>query len=157
MVRVRRVSAFGRPLGPADRAVGVALAPGRRILAAGAHRVGAVRSTAWDPAPLAERLAALSAHVRGHFRVEEAFLASTGYPGLEEHQREHALQLAEFAELQRGLEQGPETAGVLDAGALGEIKRWFFSHVIGEDRRFAEDYHAVVGARSPRPYWHGLA
>jgi hemerythrin len=93
---------------------------------------------------LRNRLEAVTAHLRAHFEREEAFLAAIDYPGLEEHRREHALQMAEFVDLQRCVAAG--AARCLNEEAADSVKRWFFNHVIAEDKRFAEFYfRALLG------------
>ncbi len=99
-----------------------------------------------DPARVFERLRDLIGHLRRHFRVEEEFLASIGYPQAREHAREHQVQLAEMVALVRMLE-GVEAA-VLDPAELRSLKDWFFNHVIAEDRRFAVFYRRIGGAEA---------
>jgi hemerythrin len=92
----------------------------------------------------ATRLEELITLLREHFRVEEEFLAAIEYPAREAHRREHRIQLAEFVDLQRRMTRG---AGArLDASSLSEIKDWFFNHVVGEDRNFADYYRDAVCA-----------
>jgi hemerythrin len=87
------------------------------------------------------RLDALIAHLRRHFETEEVFLRAIDYPLAEEHSREHSLQLAEFVDLRRHVGQG---GGSLDAAHRTEIRQWFFSHVVAEDRRFGAYYRRIV-------------
>jgi hemerythrin-like metal-binding protein len=82
---------------------------------------------------------------RAHFVAEEGFLEDIGYPGLLDHRREHVMQLAEFSELRRGLEHDPTRT--LGTEAIQAFKRWFFNHVIAEDRHYAEFYRSLA----PRP------
>ena len=91
------------------------------------------------------RLDALIAHLRRHFVTEEVFLRAIDYPLTEEHLREHALQMAEFVDLRRGIGRG---SGAIGAEARAEIRQWFFNHVVAEDRRFGAYYRRIVcGAR----------
>jgi hemerythrin len=87
------------------------------------------------------RLDALIAHLRRHFETEEVFLRAIDYPLAEEHCREHALQLAEFVDLRRGIGRG---GGAVGAADRTEIRQWFFNHVVAEDRRFGAYYRRVV-------------
>jgi len=94
------------------------------------------------PEPLPQRLADLIEHLRRHFHVEQVFLRAIDYPDIEQHSREHALQLAELVDLSRRLARGDErTLGAADMGAL---KDWFLTHVIAGDRRFAAYYREIV-------------
>lgn len=87
---------------------------------------------------------ALIVHSRRHFRAEEAFLREIRFPGYNEHRCEHFLQLAEFTDLRRAMGQddspciGPET--------MEEFKRWFFNHVVAEDRGYVDYYRGELGA-----------
>lgn len=94
-----------------------------------------------------ERLDALIAHNRIHFKAEETFLREIAYPGYEEHRREHQMQLAEFMQLRRALSDAPE--GTLEAETLEDFKRWFFDHVIAEDRAYADYYRTASARRTP--------
>ena len=79
-------------------------------------------------------------HLRAHFAREESFLQSIDYPFFDEHRGEHALEMAELAELRRELLNRPSRR--LDQESIAGIKRWFFNHVIAEDHRYAEYYLA---------------
>lgn len=96
-----------------------------------------------DDAPLAGRLGALIDHLRRHFHAEQEFLRAIDYPEIDEHCREHAMQLAEFVDLSRTL-AGDGARRVLNEEDMQAIKLWFFNHVIAQDRRFAAFYHEVV-------------
>ncbi|MCU0833543.1 MAG: hemerythrin domain-containing protein [Chromatiaceae bacterium] len=95
--------------------------------------------------PIGERMQALIDHLRDHFVREETFLEAIEYPGFEQHKGEHALEMAELVDVARShAERGAPCVGV---EAADGIKRWFFDHVIAEDRRFARYYHERLGAR----------
>ena len=85
-------------------------------------------------------LDALIEHNRRHFQAEEAFLRQIGFPGYEEHRREHVMQMAEFMDLRRDLAADPPLP--LGTEILDEFKHWFFNHVLAEDRVYAAYYHA---------------
>jgi hemerythrin len=89
-----------------------------------------------------QRLDRVTNHLRHHFAREEELLRSINFPNYDEHRSEHALQLAEFAELRRDIER--RRARELDAETIGGIKRWFFNHVIAEDHHFAAYYYRQV-------------
>ncbi|WP_295443433.1 hemerythrin family protein [uncultured Thiodictyon sp.] len=87
-------------------------------------------------------LDALIERTRRHFQAEEAFLRTIRFPGYEGHRCEHAMQLAEFADLRRSLEQ--DGAMRLSPDTLEEFKRWFFNHVVVEDRDYVDYYVGEV-------------
>jgi hemerythrin-like metal-binding protein len=95
-----------------------------------------------DPQPLSRRITELIEHLRRHFHIEQVFLRAIDYPELDEHSREHALQLAELVDLSRRLARTDKP--VLDDTEIGALKDWFFPHVIAGDRRFAAYYREIV-------------
>jgi hemerythrin len=99
-------------------------------------------SDADDLDPLPRRITQLIEHLRRHFHVEQVFLRSIDYPDLEQHTREHALQLAELVDMSRRF--AGSDAAVLEGAELRALKDWFFNHVIAEDRRFAAYYREIV-------------
>ncbi|WP_295427534.1 hemerythrin domain-containing protein [uncultured Thiodictyon sp.] len=113
------------------------------------------RALTQDPATAGrEVLAVLDALIectRRHIGAEEAFLREVRLPGYDAHRCEHALQLAEFTDLRRALEQ--DGAPGLNPETLQAFKRWFFNHVIVEDRDYAEyrDDETVAVATAPSP------
>lgn len=98
------------------------------------------------PGSLPERIDELIAHLRHHYKKEEAFLKEISYPEYQAHKRDHAMEMAEFIHMRREIkESGVES---LDQATLKHLKAWFFNHVVSEDKRFAEyyfkQYKAVV-------------
>lgn len=89
----------------------------------------------------------LIAHMRRHFAAEEAFLQDIDYPLFEAHIREHTIEMAEFVDIRRALENSG--AAALDPAVLQNIKTWFFNHVIAEDHKFAEYYFREYCPRNP--------
>jgi hemerythrin len=100
-----------------------------------------------EPVSLIQRLDDVLEHLRVHFAREENFLQSIGYPSFDEHRSEHALEMAELIELRRELLDRPNQP--LDEESAAGIKRWFFNHVIAEDRRYAAYYFAHVDRDAP--------
>ncbi len=94
-----------------------------------------------------ERLDDLIEHNRRHFQSEEQFLREITYPRYEEHRREHVMQMAEFLDLRRALDR--DLAQSLSRETLQEFKRWFFNHVIAEDRLYADYFQSRAGRQDP--------
>ena len=90
---------------------------------------------------------ALIEHTRRHFLAEEAFLRQIRFPGYNEHRCEHVLQTAEFADMRRAL--GQEPGPVLGSETLQDLKRWFFNHVIAEDRAYVDYYRSAIETGLP--------
>ena len=95
-------------------------------------------------------LDALIERTRRHFQAEEAFLRTIHFPGYEGHRCEHAMQLAEFADLRRSLEL--DGTSRLSSDTLEEFKRWFFNHVVVEDRDYVDYYVGEVATAASAPY-----
>jgi hemerythrin len=74
--------------------------------------------------------------VREHFRREEELMQTVDYEGIAEHATEHALLMAEYADLVR--HWGAENIQVLDDDARTSILDWILDHILGADRDFAK-------------------
>lgn len=85
------------------------------------------------PDVLAEILARLVDHTRGHFAREEAVMERHGYPGLGAHRGEHALLIAQVLEIQRIFEKSADRA--LNNEMLTFLKDWLVDHIQGSDRK----------------------
>ena len=79
----------------------------------------------------------------GYFAREEALLASSGYPDLEEHRRKHESLLHELADLQRQAALGNLA---VTYATMQTMRRWIEEHVNLDDRRAAMH---VMEHRSP--------
>ena len=120
-------------------------APGRLARVAEAAADRAQESCPGAGATLLECLERLSDRTREHFRREEEFMRGIDYPELADHKSEHDLLLAEFTDLVRGLRE--HLTETLDQETLEGLKSWLIGHIVGEDRRFAEFYYGICGAR----------
>jgi len=80
-------------------------------------------------------LDALAARTREHFRREEIVMRLSGYPGLAEHQAEHALLMAELTVMLRDVRNaGP--AG-MELGLFTALKQCLLGHMLDDDRALA--------------------
>jgi hemerythrin-like metal-binding protein len=77
---------------------------------------------------------------RENFATEEDLMSDSAYPGYAVHKKEHAMLLAELAQLMREIGQGSSAVGL---HTLRDLKRWFVSHVVLADM----DYAKHVGVR----------
>jgi len=93
------------------------------------------------------RMDELIKHIRAHFAVEEDFLRRIAYPAYEGHCRAHYMEVAELIDLRRAL--AGDSADELDLEMLADIKRWFFNHVIAEDRAYADYYRSLPQDSAP--------
>ena len=75
-----------------------------------------------------------------HFSTEERYMSEAGYPGLEEHRREHLKFLSELSKLESRLENRTNN---IEKEILSYLKTWYSSHILGEDR----DYIGSLTAR----------
>jgi hemerythrin len=93
-------------------------------------------------------LDALITLTRRHFVAEESFLRGIRFPGYDAHRCEHELQLAEFVDLRRTLAEAPGQC--LGAETMQDFKRWFFNHVMAEDRDYVDYYQEHLARGSQR-------
>ena len=126
----------------------IALRFGTRADAANADGYSAQRHRQ-APSALRYWLNALHERAREHFRREEALMRATHYPDTAEHTGEHALMLAEYTVLVRGIvARGEERLRLADLNAL---KQWFMGHTLDMDKRLGR-YLRENGITALRPY-----
>jgi hemerythrin len=75
-------------------------------------------------------------NIRHHFSTEEAIMIKTNYPGLAEHQAEHAAMLSRITELLAEIESGKRELDLLEIAAF--IRDWILSHIPSFDKNAAE-------------------
>ena len=96
-------------------------------------------STEWQPKQkYMVALGFMKTYVTNHFQVEEAYQASMGYPGLEEHKKEHAKFTKAILEYEEKLHKTnydlhlvKELSGVLVA--------WLIYHVMEKDQQIVKN------------------
>ncbi len=79
----------------------------------------------------------LSLYVHEHFTNEEAFLASIGFPGLEDHKKIHANFRKSFEELKPRIETADDAAF---RQALSDTFVWIINHIGKTDKKYAKFY-----------------
>jgi hemerythrin len=87
-------------------------------------------------------LDALIEQARRHYQAEETFLREICFPGYSAHRHEHILQLAEFTDLRRSLEQ--DASPFIDPEVVQDFKLWFFNHVMSEDRDYVNYFQGQM-------------
>jgi hemerythrin-like metal-binding protein len=100
------------------------------------------------PSALRYWLDALHARAREHFAREESLMRAAHYPNTAEHAAEHALMLAEYTTLVRGIVSRGEER--LRLGDLEALKQWFMGHVLDMDKRLGR-YLRENGITALRP------
>ena len=88
---------------------------------------------------LHEQLETFHEKVREHFNDEEDLMRKANYPGHTEHARDHLMLLAELKHYIRDIEGGLDDINI---GTLDSLKIWFFTHITGSDKEFADFLHA---------------
>jgi hemerythrin len=77
---------------------------------------------------------------RMHFMFEEAMMRMFGYPGIEEHQKEHEFFFAKLDSIEKhSLKKSAEVEMVKF------LREWLKSHILGSDRGYAS--HIFSGAQ----------
>lgn len=79
-------------------------------------------------------LDSLAGYIRTHFTDEERLMSEYGYPGTEEHQKEHVRLAGKVADIYRDYFRGnlPLSAEVMDF-----LNSWLAEHIAGSDRKYA--------------------
>lgn len=112
----------------------------------------ASRRRTGDGTALIGLLTDLGEAAREHFEREEALMHEIGYADLAEHRTEHALLMAEYADMLRRWCVEPLLA--LDEAKQEVIRDWILDHILGADRDFAKSFHAMdetLATRVRRP------
>ncbi len=78
-------------------------------------------------------LADLVDYTQKHFAEEERMMARHGYPGLEEHKREHAALVRQVGEYAARLEQGSVS---VSSELFNFLKGWLINHIQSVDKQY---------------------
>lgn len=94
--------------------------------------------TSQDKLVAVKTLNFLNDYVYYHFQEEEKLQEEAGYPGLEEHRKQHAILKNTVADLTNMLEEeeGPSAAFVEQLNQ--KVIDWLYRHIEGFDRSVAE-------------------
>ena len=87
----------------------------------------------------------LAGYADRHFQDEERLLAAVDYPELDQQKRHHQFFLEELARLEAAFSSGEKTAV---RGMVDFLRDWLFSHILMEDRKYAEIFSD--GSAEPR-------
>ncbi|THB72252.1 MAG: hypothetical protein D6B25_17145 [Desulfobulbaceae bacterium] len=71
-------------------------------------------------------------YVEYHFKFEEDYMASIGYPDAEKHWRMHKTFRNEIYKLYRDHEEG---AIILNTEIMGTIRNWLIDHILKQDTK----------------------
>jgi methyl-accepting chemotaxis protein len=77
----------------------------------------------------------LAAHTTTHFEHEEEYMTSINFPGLSEHQGEHAEFTQQFNHLRDAVDRGDSGA---DTEFFNYVSKWMRDHFGGADRKYVE-------------------
>ena len=70
-----------------------------------------------------------------HFSTEEEYMQSIGYPGLDQHQKEHQNFLQRLEKHKEGLQS---INGLLPTEVMKILVTWLQDHLLGEDQKFSQ-------------------
>lgn len=76
----------------------------------------------------------LAEYVEHHFRREEAMLARTGFPALDDHRAEHRRLESEVRAVRDRWLAGDR--GALDEDVLAFLKKWLTDHILVADKSY---------------------
>ncbi len=92
---------------------------------------------------LAKVFTHLAKYVNGHFKNEEALMASIGYPELEEHKKQHRQLVEQAIELSEKYIDGEDS---VTEETIAFLKDWAVNHITGSDMKIRA---FLKGARPP--------
>ncbi len=93
---------------------------------------------------LGRLLTGLVQYTAGHFRSEEQYMQSIGYPGLEKHRKEHQDLTARVVDFKAQFDTGKT---MLTVQLMNFLKYWLQDHIIGMDREYGPAGVAAAGSR----------
>lgn len=79
----------------------------------------------------------LIAYAKYHFDSEEYAMVASGYEGVTEHRREHAMMRRELTELRRSVTNKEQSAAATVKSLQGLIQSWIQNHISATDFAFA--------------------
>jgi hemerythrin len=82
---------------------------------------------------LGEVLEALITYTGNHFSEEEKAMKAGGFPGYEEHKKEHNLLVLQVKDIQSQFRSGK---AVLTQEVMSFLKKWLEDHILGSDRNY---------------------
>ncbi|NOX09378.1 MAG: hypothetical protein GXP22_07830 [Gammaproteobacteria bacterium] len=92
---------------------------------------------------LYEQLDIFYEKIKEHFSDEEDLMLKVNYPGHAEHARNHLMLRVELKQQIKHIE---EEKGNVDMETLASLKIWFISHIISDDKEFADFFLSNIGA-----------
>ncbi len=93
------------------------------------------------PSSMAKLVAALVDYASEHFRAEEDYMLECDYPGLADHQNEHA----NFLETVRSIcEQAQWDSPFLEDDVLDFLQFWLVDHIMYSDAEYASHHRRAA-------------
>ncbi len=76
----------------------------------------------------------LLAYTRYHFSEEEKLMDTMGYPGLQQHRKDHDWFTGKVAQLVQKLREGALGVGI---ETMTFLKNWLMDHILETDKRYS--------------------
>lgn len=73
-----------------------------------------------------------------HFKTEEDLFAKFGYPGSENHKKEHAAFVKKVADFKEGYEKGKLS---LTSEVMNFLSDWLRHHIMGTDKKYVQFFN----------------
>ncbi|RDU60768.1 hemerythrin family protein [Helicobacter marmotae] len=99
-----------------------------------AHKAYKIASNRSSPVEIKEIITQFFHYMKTHFKDEEQYMQSIGYPQLEEHRRLHRAIVAEMADAIKNI----HSINVLKEMLLTITKDWLLSHILQEDMKIEQ-------------------
>jgi hemerythrin-like metal-binding protein len=97
----------------------------------------------------------LENYTKGHCAREEALLAKTHYPELEEHKQEHRQLLVKVADMTLRFRNSTDPRHATEI--MQCIFDWVINHIYGADKKYASHLNAQPAVVEPRAQWNAFS
>lgn len=80
----------------------------------------------------------LKAYTQGHFAREELYMKQAGFPGLEDHLKEHESFIEWLETIRSTYARFPQSPFIFGDSVNGYLQRWLRQHILEEDMKYRD-------------------
>lgn len=82
---------------------------------------------------LSEIIRNLVNYTNTHFTTEEKYMSTNGYPGFQDHKKEHAEFVNKVTEFQKNFNNGSSSVSI---DIMNFLRNWILNHILVEDKKY---------------------
>lgn len=82
---------------------------------------------------LSEIIRNLVNYTNTHFTTEEKYMNTNGYPGFQDHKKEHAEFVNKVTEFQKNFNNGSSSVSI---DIMNFLRNWILNHILVEDKKY---------------------